>query len=53
MEKSMLKKQLDNINQKGNRRFHMPGHKGRGEFFSFYDYDITEIPGAEIGRAHV
>lgn len=25
----------------------MPGHKGRGEFFDFYNYDITEIPGAD------
>ena len=25
----------------------MPGHKGRGEAFALYDYDITEIPGAD------
>lgn len=43
----MLKNQLDKIIKKSNRRFHMPGHKGRGEVFSFYDYDITEIPGAD------
>lgn len=25
----------------------MPGHKGRGEGFDIYTYDITEIPGAD------
>lgn len=25
----------------------MPGHKGQGEAFAFYDCDITEIPGAD------
>ena len=28
-------------------RFHMPGHKGRGDF-GYEQYDITEIDGADI-----
>ena len=47
MNKSILKKELDKINKKNKRRFYMPGHKGRGEDFDFYTYDITEIPGAD------
>ncbi|MBC3804848.1 aminotransferase class V-fold PLP-dependent enzyme [Acetobacterium fimetarium] len=47
MNKSILKKELEKINKKNHQRFHMPGHKGRGEDFDFRAYDITEIPGAD------
>ncbi|KNZ42580.1 aminotransferase class I/II-fold pyridoxal phosphate-dependent enzyme [Acetobacterium bakii] len=47
MKKSILKKQLDGLNNQNHSRFHMPGHKGRGEDFNIFNYDITEIPGAD------
>ena len=47
IEKSIIKSKLDQINKKNSYRFHMPGHKGRGQAFALYDYDITEIPGAD------
>lgn len=47
MNKSILRKELEKINKKNNRRFHMPGHKGQGQYFDFYAYDITEIPGSD------
>jgi arginine/lysine/ornithine decarboxylase/thymidylate kinase len=47
IKKSIIKNELNKINRHNNRRFHMPGHKGRGEAFALYDYDITEIPGAD------
>ncbi|MGV8905381.1 MAG: aminotransferase class I/II-fold pyridoxal phosphate-dependent enzyme [Acetobacterium sp.] len=47
MKKSILKKQLEHLNENNQFRFHMPGHKSRGEHFEFYTYDITEIPGAD------
>ena len=43
----MIKNKLDEINKQNQHRFHMPGHKGRGEAVALYDYDITEIPGAD------
>ncbi|MBU4438992.1 MAG: amino acid decarboxylase, partial [Acetobacterium sp.] len=46
-KKSIIKKELNKLNKKNQHRFHMPGHKGRGEAFALYDYDITEIPGAD------
>ena len=47
IEKSIIKNELAKINSHNQYRFHMPGHKGRGEAFALYDYDITEIPGAD------
>jgi len=47
IKKSIIKNELDKINSQNTCRFHMPGHKGRGEAFALYDYDITEIPGAD------
>jgi len=47
MKKSILKKQLDGLNNQNNSRFHMPGHKGHGGDFNIFTYDITEIPGAD------
>jgi arginine/lysine/ornithine decarboxylase len=47
IKKSIIKNELDRINSHNQCRFHMPGHKGRGEAFALYDYDITEIPGAD------
>jgi arginine/lysine/ornithine decarboxylase/thymidylate kinase len=47
MKKSMIKNKLDEINKQNQHRFHMPGHKGRGEAVALYDDDITEIPGAD------
>ena len=40
---------LEALIQKGNSRFHMPGHKGRfeGPFSGIYPYDITELEGLE------
>jgi len=47
LKKSIIKNQLDKINSQNRYRFHMPGHKGRGQAFALYDYDITEIPGVD------
>ena len=46
-KKSIIKSELEKLNKNNTHRFHMPGHKGRGEAFALYDYDITEIPGAD------
>lgn len=47
MKKSILKEQIKTIKPQASGRFHMPGHKGRGDFSDLYDLDITEIPGAD------
>jgi len=47
MKKSILKKQLKDLNKINHFRFHMPGHKGQGHDFDLFAYDITEIPGAD------
>lgn len=47
MEKSILKKQLEGLNNQNHFRFHMPGHKGRGKDFNIFKDDITEINGAD------
>lgn len=47
IKKSTIKSELEKLNKKNKYRFHMPGHKGRGDTFALYDYDITEIPGAD------
>ena len=47
IKKSIIKSELNKINSHNTCRFHMPGHKGRGEAMALYDYDITEIPGAD------
>ena len=47
IKKSIIKNEITKINSYNKCRFHMPGHKGRGEAFALYDYDITEIPGAD------
>lgn len=47
MKKSILKKQLEDLNKINHFRFHMPGHKGRGNDFDLFAYDMTEIPGAD------
>lgn len=47
IKKSIIKNELNKINKQNSCRFHMPGHKGRGQAFALYDYDITEIPGAD------
>lgn len=46
-KKSIIKSELEKLNKNNTHRFHMPGHKGRGDAFALYDYDITEIPGAD------
>ena len=33
---------IGNYSEKGNSRFHMPGHKGKAHL-GFEEYDITEI----------
>jgi arginine/lysine/ornithine decarboxylase len=47
MKKSILKEQIMMIKPEPSGRFHMPGHKGRGDFPNLYELDITEIPGAD------
>lgn len=37
---------IGNYSEKGNSRFHMPGHKGKAHL-GFEEYDITEINGAD------
>ena len=40
---------LLNYNEAKTVRYHVPGHKGRGNgiFASLYPYDLTEIPGLD------
>ena len=47
---SSLRQYLEKLHNSHRARFHMPGHKGRGElppFDAACPYDITEIAGAD------
>lgn len=47
MKKSILKKQLEDLNRINHFSFHMPGHKDHRNDVDFFAYDTTEIPGAD------
>ena len=45
--KTPLKDGLQQVMKENRTRFHMPGHKGRQDFFLPLEWDFTEIPGTD------
>lgn len=47
MKKNILRNKIDGLKKESHYSFHMPGHKRKKDTGNFFDYDITEIPGAD------